>query len=142
MLVFGTLLLGFTCTPAGLLCPAGSVTDILQFVFTLVFSQNTKPQCPADHYSFSMQLFRCTHLVTRLSAFCGKYVCIGEIFLEESLVGLRGVGGPAGEDSLLEAAAGNQERCPIPHKEELIPVLAQHTAKPSLVSIKQLIPTC
>ena len=38
------------------------------------------------------------------------------------------MGGLADEDSQLEAAAGNQERSPIPHEEELIPVLAQHAA--------------
>lgn len=38
------------------------------------------------------------------------------------------MGGPAGEDSQLKAAAGNQERSPIPHEEELIPVLARHPA--------------
>lgn len=35
-----------------------------------------------------------------------------------------------GEDSQLEAAAGNQERSPIPRKEELIPVLPPHPAHP------------
>lgn len=35
-----------------------------------------------------------------------------------------------GEDSQLDAAAGNEDGSPIPHKEELILVLAQHPAHP------------
>lgn len=35
-----------------------------------------------------------------------------------------------GEDSQVEAAAGNEEGPSIPHKEELILVLAQHPAHP------------
>lgn len=131
VLVFGTLLLGFKHMLAGLLCPPGSVTDILQFFFALVFSQSTKAQCSADLCGFSS--YACAvvqmHPLGSLPVSVLWHVRIGEIFLEEWSVGVGGAGGLAGEDSQLEAAAGNQERSPIPHEEELIPVLAQHPAR-------------
>lgn len=90
MLVFGILLLAFKHMPAGLLCPPDSFTDILQFVFALVFSQNTKAQCSADHYGFSSY----THAVVSMHPLSNLpigilwYICIDEIFLEEMSFGV------------------------------------------------------
>lgn len=130
VLVFGKLLLGFKHMPAGLLCPPGSVTDILQFFFALVFSQSTKAQCSADLYGFSS--YACAvfqmHPLGSLPVSVLWHVHIDEVFLEEGSVRVGGAGGLAGEVLELQAAAGDQERSPIPHEEELILVLAQHPA--------------
>lgn len=90
VLGFGTLLLGFKCTPAGLPRAVGSITDILQFVFALVFYQSTKAQCSADHYVFSSYVHAVVlmHPLRNLPIGVLQYVCIDEVFLKERSFGI------------------------------------------------------
>lgn len=65
------------------------VADILQFVCTQVFSQSAKAQCSADQRVFSSYAHAVVqmHPLGYLTSNVLLYVCIGEIFLEERLLG-------------------------------------------------------
>lgn len=65
------------------------VADILQFVCAQVFSQSAKAQCSADHHVFSSSAHAVVqmHPLGYLPSNVLLYVCIGEIFLEERLLG-------------------------------------------------------
>lgn len=149
MLVFGTLLLGFKGAPARILSPPGSVINILQFVFALVFYENAKAQCSADHYGFPGYAHAVVqmHLLSNLPISVLWYVCTGENFLEERSFG---VGGRCSWTDWQRLTVGSicmePEEISHPSQKRVNysagPAPCSFITKPSLVSIKQLILTC
>lgn len=114
MLAFGTSLLGFQHTSAGLLHPPDSAMD------NLPLCTSTCPEhrlSTAFFFSYAHKVIQ-THPLSNLSIGTLWYKCTGEIFLEERsfIVG----------NSQLKKAARSQGRPLIPCKEALIPVLSQH----------------
>lgn len=146
VLVFGMLLLGFKHMPAGLLCPPDSFTDILQFVFALLFSQNTKAQCSADHYVFSSYTHAVVpmHPLSNLPIGILWYIRIDKFSWKKCYLGLGG----RCEWWTLTAGSSCREPGELSHSSwrkinsSAGSAPCSFIAKPSFVSIKQLIPIC
>lgn len=135
VLAFGTLLLGFQHTSAGLLQPPDSAMDNLHLC---------TPICPEDRLSTTFCFsYAQVHPLRNLSIGALQYECTGEIFLEERSFGVGREGGPA---TRLTAERSCKEPGAISHslqrssKSSAAPARCSFIAKPNLVSVKHPIP--
>lgn len=142
MLAFGTLLLGFQHTPAGLLHLPDSAMDNLHLCTHAFPEYRLKSTFFFSYAHAVIQM----HPLSNLSTGALWYKCTGEIFLKERSFGV-GKGGWTGYWRFT-AEKSCKEPGKISHSLQRSsnstpgPASCSFIAKPSLVSIKQLIPIC